>query len=109
MIYAVIGLIFGVVGGILTPGFVPKMYAPYFSVALMAGLDTAFGGLRAAMEGDYDDMVFLSGFFVNIVISVFFCYAGIMMDIDFYLIVILVLGMRIFNNVAIIRWLYLKK
>ena len=109
MIYAVIGLIFGVVGGILTPGFVPKMYAPYFSVALMAGLDTAFGGLRAAMEGDYDDMVFLSGFFVNIVISVFFCYTGIMMDIDFYLIVILVLGMRIFNNVAIIRRLYLKK
>lgn len=109
MIYAITGLIFGIAGGILAPGFVPKMYAPYFSVALMAGLDTAFGGLRAAMEGDYDDMVFLSGFFVNIVISVFFCYAGIMMDIDFYLIVILVLGMRIFNNVAIIRRLYLKK
>ena len=61
------------------------------------------------MEGDYDNVVFLSGFFVNIVMSVFFCYAGIMMDIDFYLIVILVLGMRIFNNVAIIRRLYLKK
>ena len=109
MIYAIIGLIFGVVGGILAPGFVPKMYAPYFSVALMAGLDTAFGGLRAALEGDYDNVVFLSGFFVNIAMSVFFCYAGIMMDIDFYLIVILVLGMRIFNNVAIIRRLYLKK
>ena len=98
MIYAVIGLIFGIVGGILTPGFVPKIYAPYFSVALMAGL-----------EGDYDNVVFLSGFFVNIALSVFFCYAGIMMDIDFYLIVILVLGMRIFNNIAIIRRLYLKK
>ena len=109
MIYAIIGLVFGIIGGILTPGFVPKVYAPYFSVALMAGLDTAFGGLRAAMEGDYDNVVFLSGFLVNIMLSVFFCYAGIMMDIDFYLIVILVLGMRIFNNVAIIRRLYLKK
>ena len=109
MIYAILGLIVGVVGGILAPGFVPKIYAPFFSVALMAGLDTAFGGLRAAMEGDYDNVVFLSGFFINIAISVFFCYAGIMMDIDFYLIVILVLGMRIFNNVAIIRRLYLKK
>lgn len=46
MIYAIIGLVFGIIGGILTPGFVPKVYAPYFSVALMAGLDTAFGGLR---------------------------------------------------------------
>ena len=109
MIYAIIGLIFGIVGGVLTPGFIPKIYAPYFSVALMAGLDTAFGGLRAAMEGDYDNLVFISGFGVNILLSVFFCYAGIKMDIDFYLIVILVLGMRIFNNLAIIRRLYLKK
>ena len=103
MIYAIIGLVFGIIGGILTPGFVPKVYAPYFSVALMAGLDTAFGGLRAAMEGDYDNVVFLSGFLVNIMLSV------IMMDIDFYMVVILVLGMRIFNNLAIIRRLYLKK
>ena len=109
MIYAIIGLIFGIVGGVLTPGFIPKIYAPYFSVALMAGLDTAFGGLRAAMEGDYDNLVFISGFVVNILLSVFICYAGIKMDIDFYLIVILVLGMRIFNNLAIIRRLYLKK
>ena len=91
MIYAIIGLIFGIVGGVLTPGFIPKIYAPYFSVALMAGLDTAFGGLRAAMEGDYDNLVFISGFVVNILLSVFFCDAGIKMDIDFYLIVILVL------------------
>ena len=97
MIYAIIGLVFGIIGGILTPGFVPKVYAPYFSVALMAGLDTAFGGLRAAMEGDYDNVVFLSGFLVNIMLSVF------------YMVVILVLGMRIFNNLAIIRRLYLKK
>ncbi len=109
MIYAVAGLIFGIVVGVLTPGFIPKVYAPYFSVALMAGLDTAFGGLRAAMEGDYDNTVFLSGFLVNMALAVFFCYAGILMDIDFYLVVILVLGMRIFNNLAIIRRLYLKK
>lgn len=109
MIYAVLGLVIGVAAGVLAPGFIPKVYAPYFSVALMAGLDTAFGGLRAAMEGNYDNTVFLSGFLINMLMAVFFCYAGIMLDIDFYLIVILVLGMRIFNNVAIIRRLYLRK
>ena len=79
MIYAVAGLIFGIVVGV------------------------------PAMEGDYDNTVFLSGFLVNMALAVFFCYAGILMDIDFYLVVILVLGMRIFNNLAIIRRLYLKK
>ncbi len=109
MIFAAAGLVLGIIAGILMPGFIPKIYAPYFSVALVAGLDTAFGGLRAAMEGDYDNTVFLSGFLVNIALAVFFCYAGILMDIDFYLVVILVLGTRIFNNLAIIRRLYLKK
>jgi len=109
MIYALLGLVLGVALAILAPGYIPKVYVPYFSVALMAGIDTAFGGLRAAMEGNYDNLVFLSGFLVNIILAVFFCYAGIMLDIDFYMIVILVLGMRSFNNLAIIRRLYLKK
>ncbi|MGI6263812.1 MAG: small basic family protein [Succiniclasticum sp.] len=107
MIYALLGLVLGVVLGILAPGYIPQSYAPYFSVALMSGLDTVFGGLRASMEGRYENTVFLSGFFVNMLVAVFFCYAGTLLNIDFYLIVILVLGMRVFNNLAIIRRLYL--
>lgn len=109
MIYAIIGLIVGIALGIYAPGYIPKEYAAMFSVALMAGLDTAFGGLRAGMEGVYDNTVFISGFLVNIVLSAFFCYAGVLLGIDFYMVVILVLGMRIFQNLAIIRRLYLKK
>ena len=91
MIYAVLGLTIGALLGFLAPGYIPKMYASYFSVALMSGLDT----------------VFLSGFFINMLVAVFFCYAGNLLNINFYLIVILVLGMRVFNNLAIIRRLYL--
>jgi len=109
MIYALAGIVLGVALGIWAPGYIPKEYATMFSCALMAGLDTAFGGLRAAMEGNYDNMVFLTGFLVNIVVSVFFCYAGQLLEIDFYLIVILVLGMRIFQNIAIVRRLYMRK
>lgn len=50
MIYVLLGLALGVALGIVTPGYIPKSYAPYFSVALMSGLDTVFGGLRAAMK-----------------------------------------------------------
>lgn len=109
MIYVLLGLALGVALGIVTPGYIPKSYAPYFSVALMSGLDTVFGGLRAAMENRYENTVFLSGFFVNMLVAVFFCCAGTLLNIDFYLIVILVLGMRVFNNLAIIRRLYLEE
>lgn len=109
MIYVLLGLALGVALGIVTPGYIPKSYAPYFSVALMSGLDTVFGGLRAAMENRYENTVFLSGFFVNMLVAVFFCSAGTLLNIDFYLIVILVLGMRVFNNLAIIRRLYLEE
>ena len=109
MIYVLLGLALGVALGIVTPGYIPKSYAPYFSVALMSGLDTVFGGLRAAMENRYENTVFLSGFFVNMLVAVFFCSAGTLLIIDFYLIVILVLGMRVFNNLAIIRRLYLEE
>lgn len=109
MIYVLLGLALGVALGIVTPSYIPKSYAPYFSVALMSGLDTVFGGLRAAMENRYENTVFLSGFFVNMLVAVFFCYAGTLLNIDFYLIVILVLGMRVFNNLAIIRRLYLEE
>jgi small basic protein len=109
MVYAIIGLIIGILAGVFAPGYIPKEYATIFSVALMAGLDTVFGGLRAGMEGVFDATIFLSGFFVNIILAAFFCYAGSLLNIDFYMVAILVLGMRIFQNLAIIRRLYLKK
>ena len=109
MAYGIIGLIIGVLAGVFAPAYIPKEYATIFSVALMAGLDTVFGGLRAGMEGVFDNTIFLSGFVTNILLAAFFCYAGSLLNIDFYLVAILVLGTRIFQNLAIIRRLYLKK
>jgi small basic protein len=110
MIYAMIGLVIGILAGVFAPGYIPKEFATIFSVALMAGLDTVFGGLRAGMEGVFDATIFRLRFLsVNIILAAFFCYAGSLLNIDFYMVAILVLGMRIFQNLAIIRRLYLKK
>jgi len=109
VIYAILGLVAGIVLGVFMPSYIPKEYAALFSVALMAGFDTAFGGLRSALEDVFDSTIFITGFFANIVMAAFFCYAGNFLGIDFYMIVNLVLGMRIFNNVAIIRRLYMQK
>ena len=75
----------------------------------MAALDTVFGGIRSSMEGKYDNFVFITGFFTNAVMAAFVCYSGLLMGIDLYMVGILIFGMRIFNNLAAIRHLFLKK
>ena len=67
------------------------------------------GGIRSSMEGSYDNMVFITGFFTNAVLAAFLCYVGMLLGIDLYLVGILIFGMRIFQNLAAIRHLFLKK
>ena len=108
MIYPILGVVIGLCIGYFVP-IVPQDYMKLLSVALMASLDAAFGGMRAAKEGSYDPTIFISGFFVNGIFAVFLCYCGIRLSIDLYFVAVLAFGLRIFNNIAIIRRLYLKK
>jgi small basic protein len=110
MIYYILGgLIIGIALGFYWPFALPLEYAKLLSVAVLAGLDAVLGGIRAAMEGKYDTEVFISGFFVNGILSAILCYAGTMLGIDLYMVAVLIFGMRIFQNLAIIRRLYIGK
>ncbi len=108
MLYSILGLALGIFIGSFLP-VVPQAYVKLLSVALMASLDSSFGGMRATKEGSYDSSIFISGFFINSLFAVFLCYCGIRLGIDLYLVAIVAFGLRIFNNIAIIRRLYLKK
>ena len=79
------------------------------AVAVMAGLDAVLGGIRASMASNYDTEVFISGFFINGILAAFLCYAGNMIGIDLYMVAILIFGMRIFQNIGVIRRLYMGK
>ncbi len=107
--YAVAGLAIGIVAGIYSPFSLPPEYARYLAVAVMAGLDAVLGGVRASMNGTYDTEVFISGFFVNGILAAFLIYCGNMIGIDLYMVAVLIFGMRIFQNLAIIRRLYIGK
>ena len=102
--YVLAGLAVGICAGLYFPVYIPPEYGKMLSVALMAALDTAFGGIRSSMEGSYDNTVFITGFFTNAVLAAFLCYVGMILGIDLYLV-----GMRIFQNLAAIRHLFLKK
>ncbi len=107
--YALGGLAVGVVLGLYCPFSLPLQYAKLLAVALLAGVDAVLGGVRAAMSGNYDTEVFISGFFVNGILAAILCYGGNMLGIDLYMVAVLIFGMRIFQNLAIIRRLYMGK
>ncbi|MBM7552846.1 small basic family protein [Thalassobacillus pellis] len=99
----VIFLIVGVTIGLLTDFRIPDEYANYLSIAVLAAFDTLFGGIRAQLEKKFDDVVFLTGFFSNVILAAFLAFLGVQLGIDLYLAAVFAFGVRIFQNIAIIR------
>jgi len=109
VILSVLGLVLGFAIGYVFPVVIPFAYAKLFSVALLASLDSVFGGLRAAFSGHFDNTVFISGFFTNALLAAFLVFVGDRLGIDLYYVALLTFGLRIFKNLAILRRHFLKK
>ena len=102
---AILGLAIGVVVGLLVQPTVPVELQPYLPIAVVAALDALFGGLRALLDGIFDDRVFLTSFLSNIVVAAFIVFLGDQLGVGTQLstAVVVVLGIRIFSNAASIR------
>ncbi len=104
----VIGCILGAVIGIYAP-MVPYTYSGYLAIAIIAALDSVFGGIAATLNKNFDLKIFVTGFFGNAILSILLTYLGQKLNVDIYLAAIVVFVGRMFNNLAIIRRYYLKK
>ena len=102
---AVLGLVIGIVLGLVLRPDVPLALDPYLPIAVVAALDAVFGGLRAYLDGIFDDKVFVISFVSNVVIAAGIVFLGDKLGVGGQLStgVIVVLGIRIFSNVAAIR------
>ncbi|MBR2214192.1 MAG: small basic family protein [Selenomonadaceae bacterium] len=109
MILPLLGLFLGLILGAFSPVVIPVAYAKFFSVALLASLDTVFGGLKAAHREQFDNTVFVSGFFLNALLAAFLVYIGDRLGLDLYYVALLAFGFRSFKNLAILRRYYLHK
>ena len=100
-----LGLILGVILGLILQPTVPIWLQPYLPIAVVAALDAVFGALRAFLDGIFDDKVFVVSFVSNVVIAAAIVYLGDQLGVGAQLTtgVIVVLGIRIFSNVAAIR------
>lgn len=106
---SILGLILGISLGLLTDIQIPPEYANYLSIAVLAALDTLFGGIRAHLQQVYDDKVFVSGFFFNIALAASLAFLGVHLGVDLYLAAIFAFGVRLFQNIAVIRRIILTK
>lgn len=102
---AALGLLIGIIAGLLFAPDVPVGLQNYLPIAVVAALDAVFGGLRAYLDGIFDDKVFVVSFVSNVVVAAAIVYLGDQLGVGGQLTtgVIVVLGIRIFSNVAAIR------
>ena len=104
MIYIVIvSVLLGLVIGYSSPLVIPVAYSKIFSVALVAALDAAFGGLRAVVSERFDKRVFVTGFFSNTLLAAALVFIGDRLGIDLYYVALLAFGFRMFKNLAMLR------
>ncbi|MDI7274792.1 MAG: small basic family protein [Anaerolineae bacterium] len=103
MWFPVLGLLLGLLVGSAFSLSVPIKYSRYAAVGILAALDSVLGAVRAEMEGTYRNKVFVTGFISNALLAVLLTYLGDRLGVELHLAAIVAFGVRLFNNLAIIR------
>ena len=109
IIFAIIlGCLLGIMFGINAP-IIPYTYSGYLAIAIIASLDSIFGGITAVLNKKFDLKIFVSGFFGNAILSILLTYLGDKLNVDIYLAAIVVFVGRMFTNLSLIRRHYIEK
>ena len=103
-----IGCILGAIIGINAP-MVSYTYSSYLAIAIIAALDSVFGGITSVINKNFDLKIFITGFFGNAILSILLTILGEKLNVDIYLAAIVVFVGRMFTNLAIIRRYYVDK
>lgn len=101
----ILGLVAGIIIGLVLSPTVPLWLEPYLPIAVIAALDAVFGGIRAALDGIFNDKVFVVSVLSNVLVAAVIVLLGNQLGVGAQLStgVVVVLGLRIFSNVAAIR------
>lgn len=102
------GCLIGAIIGINIPT-IPYTYSGYLAIAIIAALDSVFGGITSFLKKNFDIKIFVSGFFVNAILAMLLTYLGQKLNVDIYLAAVIVFVGRMFNNLGTIRRYYVEK
>lgn len=110
MIYITIVVcsILGILLGMNLPT-ISYSYSGYLAIAIIAALDSVFGGITSVLKKNFDIKIFVSGFFGNAILAMLLTYLGEKLNVDIYLAAVIVFVGRMFTNLSIIRRIYIEK
>ncbi|RYX82519.1 DUF1290 domain-containing protein [bacterium] len=96
-----------------------ETFARYAAIALLAGLDTVLGGVRAWLTDKFDDTIFISGFFLNALFAVGLVVLGEQLGLEvgfgdgrismMMIGAVVLFSGRILNNLAALRRLVIER
>jgi small basic protein len=102
-VLALFGLVVGALIAILLHPTVPQDLSRYVAMAVVAAIDAAFGGMRTYLEHTFSDRIFIAAFASNALVAILLVWVGDQLGVDLTAPVVVVLGIRIFQNLAAIR------
>ena len=100
--------ILGAVLGFLVPE-IPYAYYDYTAVAILATLDSLFGGITSILKGKFDMKIFISGYFGNAIIAILLVALGQKLGVDIYLAAVIVFVQRMLINFSITRRILIER
>lgn len=103
-----IGCILGAILGLNAP-MISYTYSSYLAIAIIAALDSVFGGIASVINKNFDLKIFISGFFGNAILAILLTILGQKLNVDIYLAAIVVFVWRMFMNLGTIRRYYVEK
>ena len=103
-----IGCILGAILGLNAP-MISYTYSSYLAIAIIAALDSVFGGIASIIKKNFDLKIFISGFFGNAILAILLTILGQKLNVDIYLAAIVVFVWRMFMNLGTIRRYYVEK
>ena len=104
----VLGCIVGALIGVNMP-MISYTYSSYLAIAIIAALDSVFGGISSVIKKNFDLKIFISGFFGNAILAILLTILGQKLNVDIYLAAIVVFVWRMFMNLGTIRRYYVEK
>lgn len=104
----ILGCLLGIVVGMNLPT-ISYSYSGYLAIAIIAALDSVFGGINSVLQKHFDIKIFVSGFFGNAILAMLLTYLGERLNVDIYLAAVIVFVGRMFVNLSMIRRYYVEK
>ena len=97
------GLVVGALVAVVLQPSVPQDLSRYVAMAVVAAIDATLGGVRSSLDRTFNDRIFVISFVSNATVAILLVWLGDQLAADLSTAVVVVLGIRIFQNVAAIR------